>query len=66
MSHFHYHRRRSIQTLTTLDLENNNIGDRGAQYLSNALQINTVSHSIRSSVIFHDQHIDPYHTESLV
>ena len=37
-SHFHY----VIQTLTRLDLSNNQIGAQGVQYLSNALQKNKV------------------------
>ena len=31
------------QTLTTLDLQNNQIGDQGAQHLANALQVNKVT-----------------------
>jgi hypothetical protein len=37
MNHFH-----SIQTLRTLILIDNKIGNEGAQYLANALQINRV------------------------
>jgi hypothetical protein len=33
----------SMQTLTTLNLAYNVIGDKGAEYLANALQHNTVS-----------------------
>jgi hypothetical protein len=37
MNHFH-----SIQALITLILVDNKIGNEGAQYLANALQINRV------------------------
>jgi hypothetical protein len=32
-----------VQTLTTLDLENNQIGPQGAEHLANALQQNKVT-----------------------
>ena len=35
---------RSSQTLTTLDLSDNRIGDGGAQYLGEALRVNQVRH----------------------
>ncbi len=38
----HFHHYLSIQTLTTLDLGNNHIGDHGPQHLAQALQNNTV------------------------
>jgi hypothetical protein len=39
-SHLNYHL--SIQTLTTINLEDNNIGVEGAQYLAHSLQSNAV------------------------
>jgi hypothetical protein len=39
-SHLNYHL--SIQTLTTINLEDNNIGAEGAQYLAHSLQSNAV------------------------
>jgi len=35
-----------IQTLTTLDLQSNKIGDQGAQYLGEGLKHNTVRSSL--------------------
>ena len=40
-----------IQTLTTLILGNNRIGDAGAQYILNALKTNKVNHSIYFTII---------------
>jgi hypothetical protein len=47
-SHIHHHH--SIQTLTTLDLTKNAIGGEGVQFLANALQTNTVSELLYSSI----------------
>ncbi len=44
LSHF-------IQTLTTLDLSRNEIGDKGTQNLSDALRNNTVRQILSSSII---------------
>jgi hypothetical protein len=57
LSHHFYHIHLSyvIQTLTKLDLWNNQIGNQGAQYLGEALQKNTVReihHSLFISIIF--------------
>jgi len=45
-----------IQTLTALDLEGNNFGSRGAQYLANALPYITVSLTLTLNlycILFH-------------
>jgi adenylate kinase family enzyme len=41
------------QTLATLNLTDNTIGNRGAQYLANALEINTVGNIIFYSLYIH-------------
>jgi len=46
----HVHHFHSIQTLTTLNLTFNRIGDEGAQFLANALQTNTVRELLYSSI----------------
>ena len=53
------------QTLTTLDLEANNIGDEGAQHLSSALQVNTVRldgvmYDYSSSILISRRHSQRY------
>lgn len=55
------------QILTTLNLENNNIDDRGAQYLANALKTNTVRIFICSSLSYSSLpfKIDTHHTMSI-
>jgi Ran GTPase-activating protein (RanGAP) involved in mRNA processing and transport len=40
------------QTLTTLEISSNRIGDKGIQYLADALENNTVSLVVRSSLSF--------------
>ncbi len=40
-----------MQTLTTLDLQGNEIGDAGAEYLATALQMNKVKN------LFHSHHL---------
>jgi hypothetical protein len=46
----HVNHHHSIQTLTTLDLGWNEIGVKGAQFLANALQTNTVRELLYSSI----------------
>ncbi len=46
----HVHHFHSIQTLTTLNLTLNKIGDEGAEFLANALQTNTVRELFYSSI----------------
>jgi hypothetical protein len=62
---YHIHLSHFIQSLTTLDLSGNGIGDKGAKYLVEALQKNTVRQTISffTSIIFifrisyrHSQH----------
>ncbi len=56
---FHYF----AQTLTTLNLAWNGIGDQGAQYLANALQKNQVTFSISHSIMHSLFQTDTHHTE---
>ncbi len=52
---YHIHLSYAIQTLTRLNLDSNQIGAQGAQYLGEALQKNTVRemhHSLIISIIF--------------
>lgn len=53
-----------MQTLTLLNLSWNEIGDNGAQYLSDALQNNTVNHfqSTRFYAMSSSFFTDPHHT----
>jgi hypothetical protein len=64
-SHIHYYV--WIQTLTTLNLNSNNIGDEGARHMAQALQSNTVSEVLSTSVTYpllcFDT--DTHHAESL-
>jgi hypothetical protein len=46
----HVHHNYSIQTLTTLNVAWNEIGDEGAECLANALQTNTVEELFYSSI----------------
>ena len=67
-----HHRRLLTQTLTTLDLEGNQIGEKGAQSIADALRTNTVSLSL---LLTHSpshphspstpSHTDTHHTQSL-
>ncbi len=41
-----------MQTLTVLNLQRNEIGDQGAQYLANALQTNTVTQLLYSFITY--------------
>jgi hypothetical protein len=56
----------SMQTLTTLDLYNNNIGAEGAQHLAQALQNNTVRQDLFRSTIYSPWYFnaDTYHPQS--
>jgi ABC-type uncharacterized transport system substrate-binding protein len=45
------------QTLTTLDLNYNQIGDAGAQYLADALRNNTVTLILSSSISYTHRHV---------
>jgi hypothetical protein len=62
--HFDYYA--SIQTLTTLNLDCNNIDAEGAQHLAQALQTNAVREVLSSSVIYRLLwfNTDTHHTES--
>ena len=57
-----------IQSLRTLDLGRNLIGDKGAQYLGNALRINSVRQSLLLSVAYSSSlsRTDAFSTESLL
>jgi hypothetical protein len=64
-----------LQTLTTLKLYNNKIGDQGAEHLANALQQNkvtllTLSHFLRNCSFMnfhrHSQHLTSEATESVL
>jgi hypothetical protein len=57
---FHYF----AQTLTTLDLYSNGIGDQGVQHLFDALQKNQVTYSISHSIIHSLLQTDTHHTQS--
>ena len=59
--HLHY-----TQTLTTLDLGWNYIGDEGAQSLANTLQVNTVRRLLCASITYSPPslHTDTYNAES--
>jgi hypothetical protein len=50
---FHFHLSLFIQTLTRLDLSENQIGDKGAQYLGEALKKN----NYLNALMFHYIHI---------
>jgi hypothetical protein len=54
-----------MQTLTTLDISVNNIGDKGVEYLVRALQSNTVRHILGSSITYQllCVNIDTYHAQ---
>jgi hypothetical protein len=52
-----------MQTLTTLSLQGNKIGEQGAHHLANALQQNQVTSSSVHSIILTLFHTDPDHTE---
>jgi hypothetical protein len=55
-----------IQTLTTLNVAYNNIGDEGAQHLTNALQSNAVRDVLFLSNMYQllCSNTDTHHTES--
>src|ERR1700722_741712 len=59
----HYHLQFFTQTLTTLDLSSNQIGEQGAQHLANALGNNTVNHLLYSSISLPSAlfHTDTHH-----
>src|SRR3984957_5455407 len=61
----HYHLHFFTQTLTTLDLRWNQIGEQGAQHLANALHNNTVNHFLYSSISLPSAlfHTDTHHTQ---
>jgi hypothetical protein len=48
--HLNYHL--SIQTLTTINLEDNNIGDEGAQHLAHGLHGNVVRDVLSLSITY--------------
>ncbi len=52
----HIHRYHSIQTLTILNLQGNNIATRGAQHLARALQSNTVRQALSHRLQIHCYH----------